>query len=260
LLHAGCVGHLLFFTNMEERIGELGTGDFEDENQNEDLNFEMNKDTEAAPQAASQVTQSSFAVSSFGGSNAKTKIKFHESVMKGKSMPPMEIDSSDSIGFTEVMKAKSVWEIAVKQRELIIQSKTTRPPTPEKIRTLVDRSKFVAGLDLSQERKEALAESMLADYDLAISQPRTDMQAFQELLAVPTVPAIFQKPTHANHDEANEDNVRPQPPTTRAAEIMDLDVEDEEVEDEGVEDFMDRFDSLLNTVEQQQEHNNAVDE
>jgi hypothetical protein len=118
----------------------------------------------------------------------------------------------------------------------------------------------VAGLDLSQERKEALAESMLADYDLAISQPRTDMQAFQELLAVPTVPAIFQKPTHANHDEANEDNVRPQPPTTRAAEIMDLDVEDEEVEDEGVEDFMDRFDSLLNTVEQQQEHNNAVDE
>ena len=54
LLHAGCVGHLLFFTNMEERLGELGTGDFEDENQNEDQNFEMNKNTEAAPQAASQ--------------------------------------------------------------------------------------------------------------------------------------------------------------------------------------------------------------
>ena len=102
-------------------------------------------------------------------------------------------------------------------------------------------------MKLSQERQEALAEAMLADYDLAISQPRTDMQAFQELLAVPTIPALFQNPTHANPDEANEDNVRPLPPTTRAAETMDSD------DDNEGDDFVDRFDSLSNTVEQEQE-------
>ena len=69
LLHAGCVGHLLFFTNMEERVAELGTGHFEDENQNEDHNFEMNENTEAEPQIASssRTPSAASAVSSAAG-------------------------------------------------------------------------------------------------------------------------------------------------------------------------------------------------